>query len=318
MAAAPRVITHERATGVKREQLGCNNIGMMRVSPLAVLAVVAVVAVVGISLWRMGVLQEEAAVPVPSHWSYTLELTAATGDLKPAQPTTVAYQIRDDQGATLKDFAIAHEKLMHFIVIRHDLQHFQHVHPAFDSDTGAFTVTMTLPAPGPYRLFADFTPGAAVNPQVLPVVATADVEVGDRVAYAPIPVVPDAVREQAAGGYVVTYDVPDPLTAGASVTYRLAVAKNGRPVERLEPYLGALGHSVAIRADSLDYLHTHAEPAAGAGQPLAFSTVFPHPGRYGLFSQWQHEGQVVTADYVVEVSGGTAGGGGQNHQPHTP
>ena len=39
----------------------------------------------------------------------------------------------------------------------------------------------------------------------------------------------------------------------------LTVTKDGQPVTDLQPYLGAYGHLVALRAGDLAYLHVHPE-----------------------------------------------------------
>jgi hypothetical protein len=71
------------------------------------------------------------------------------------EPTTIKYRIKDDKRDIVTDFAIAHEKIMHFIVVRKDLTQFQHLHPDFNQETGEFSVAVTFPAAGPYRFFAD-------------------------------------------------------------------------------------------------------------------------------------------------------------------
>jgi hypothetical protein len=45
-------------------------------------------------------------------------------------------------------------------VVRRDLTGFQHVHPERDAG-GRWSVPLTLAAPGPYKVFADFIPKAA-------------------------------------------------------------------------------------------------------------------------------------------------------------
>ena len=62
---------------------------------------------------------------------------------------------------------------------------------------------------------------------------------------------------------------------------------------RVEPYLGANGHLVALREGDLAYLHTH--PETHSGRRIAFETEFPSAGRYRLFLQFKHEGKVRTA-----------------------
>ena len=86
----------------------------------------------------------------------------------------------------------------------------------------------------------------------------------------------------------------------------MKISKDQTPIE-LETYLGALGHSVILKERSLDYIHTHAEGGDhnehGSGSPseISFFTEFPLEGKYKIYTQFQHEGKVMTTVYVVEV-----------------
>ena len=104
-------------------------------------------------------------------------MTSDTTNVQPKLPTTLTYKIKNDRDEILKNYGIAHEKIMHLIVVRKDLLQFQHAHPEFDSLTGEFTVQLTFPTDGPYRIFPDFTPGDD-NPQKLPVTVYEDIDIG--------------------------------------------------------------------------------------------------------------------------------------------
>ena len=60
----------------------------------------------------------------------------------------------------------------------------------------------------------------------------------------------------------------------------------------LQPYLGALGHLVAIRDGDLAYLHVHPlDEADGPGGPqVRFAVEVPTAGTYGLFFDFSHGG----------------------------
>ena len=73
------------------------------------------------------------------------------------------------------------------------------------------------------------------------------------------------------------------------------------PVEDLEPYLGALGHLVALRESDLAFLHVHPETDEGSGPRISFRATFPSEGRYRLFLQFAHAGGVKTAAFTLEV-----------------
>lgn len=233
--------------------------------------------------------------------TYQPEITSDTISIKPNQPTMFSYKIKNDKGEILKNYEIVHEKIMHFIVVRKDLQNFQHLHPDFNKQNGEFTVTITFPTDGTYRVFPDFIP-TEDNPQKLPVTVYHDIDVGDINKYKAQPVTPDTNPKKTVGEYQITYNFPAELMMRNEIKYSLAVEKNDKPVTDLENYLGALGHSVIIKEDSLDFIHTHAEEINTRGPEIKFSTSFPKDGVYKIFTQFQHEGKVRTVDYIVEVN----------------
>ena len=233
--------------------------------------------------------------------SYEPEITSDTKNIKPNQPIKFSYKIKIDKGEVLKNYEIAHEKIMHFIVVREDLQNFQHLHPDFNQATGEFTVNITFPTDGVYRVFPDFTP-AEDNPQKLPITVYHDLDVGNMNKHKAQPVLPDTQPKKTVGEYQISYDFPAEIMMRNEITYSLTVEKNGQPVTNLEKYLGALGHSVVLKEGSLDFIHTHAEETSAKGPKIKFSTSFPEEGSYKIFTQFQHEGKVQIADYVIEVN----------------
>jgi hypothetical protein len=262
--------------------------------------------------------QADPAAMGHSHRGYYLVLTWGMKTLRPKQPTPVSFTITDDHGAVLKHFAISHEKQMHLIVVREDLQHFQHLHPTFDGTTGTFHTDITFPTDGPYRLFADFV-ARETNEHGRQVTVPGEVSVGDATRYRPQPVIAESSAQKTVGVYTIEYQwgKGPRLTSQQDVTYTLKVLKNGQPVTDLEPYLGALGHSVILKAETLDFIHTHAietaapgahtshgtaAPTNTTGPDVHFMAVFPSPGMYKVFTQLQHDGTVITTDYAVSVN----------------
>ena len=108
----------------------------------------------------------------------------------------------------------------------------------------------------------------------------------------------------AEGTYTVSLEGDTAPGAGTVLTTRIEL--DGEAVTDLEPYLGAFGHLVAIRAGDLGYLHVHPEEGE-PGPSIDFATAFPTPGTYRLFLDFQHRGVVRTAAFTVE-SGGVPGG----------
>ena len=94
--------------------------------------------------------------------------------------------------------------------------------------------------------------------------------------------------------------------AGTESELTLTVKRDGQPVTDLEPYLGALGHLVAIRDGDLAYLHVHPlDEAVGAGGPeVRFAVEVPTTGRYALFLDFSHGGVVRTASVLATATAG--------------
>ena len=68
------------------------------------------------------------------------------------------FHIQGPDGQPVTKFQIVHDKPLHLIVVRRNLSGYQHLHPALAAD-GTWTVALSLPPPGPYRAYADFTTG---------------------------------------------------------------------------------------------------------------------------------------------------------------
>lgn len=248
-------------------------------------------------------------LPVQSHRSYEVEMVSTLNDMRPNQSTKIAYKIKDDQGGVLKDFDVVHEKVMHFIVVRKDLKYFQHIHPSFDTTSGEFEIPVTFAADGEYRAFADFTPSTSqVGPDgnKLPVTIYKDIRVGNLSNYKPLPIGgTEGVKTY--GDYQVTI-VPSSgsLVSKNDQNFDFEIKKDGELVTNLETYLGALGHTVVLQEGDLQFIHAHAtqkstDPQTGK---VNFAITFPEAGNYKLFSQFQHEGKIITSDFVVGVTEG--------------
>ncbi|GDX61992.1 hypothetical protein LBMAG33_3020 [Candidatus Levyibacteriota bacterium] len=251
-----------------------------------------------------------------SHRGYDIEVTSNTQNIQPQKSTTITYKIKNDKDEILKDFEIAHEKIMHFILVRKDLQQFQHLHPDYNESTGEFKVDVTFPTDGPYRIFPDFTPGEE-NPQKLPVTVFEDINVGNISKYQAQAVTADTQSKKTFEGYDITFTVPASLKKQQELTYELTIQQGGKPVANLQSYLGALGHSVILKEGTLDFIHTHAlegdnaehggghmesSTTASTGPDIKFATTFPESGKYKIFTQFQHQGKVLTTDYIIDVN----------------
>ena len=227
---------------------------------------------------------------------YTIEPVEAT--LPTGERVPFAFRVTDPDGNAVTRYTEAHEKQLHLIVVRRDLSGFQHVHPELAAD-GTWTVDLELPSGGSYRAYADVVPTNLGRNVVL----GTDLDVaGD---YAPVDL-PAPAATTTVDGYQVDLTArgghPEP---GVETMLTYSVSRDGRPVDDLQPDLGAYGHLVTIRDGDLAYLHTHpadeATPGESGGPDIEFMTTFPSAGTYRLFLDFQVGGQVRTAELTVEV-----------------
>jgi hypothetical protein len=222
------------------------------------------------------------------------------------KPTILDIAIRETATKKLvSEFEVVHEKLLHLIVVSKDLTWFSHEHPEMQHD-GSFSLNLTFPAGGDYRLFADVAPkgaGSNILPTMLKVKGVAPTwnsalnVTGDTVETSGIR---GTLRKPAKG-----------LSAGTSadLVIDLKDAANGNAITDLQPYLGAMGHLILIHQDGQTFVHSHpleddASAAKAKQGTVTFAARFPKAGRYKAWAQFQRGGQVATLAWVFDVVGG--------------
>ncbi|MFD8687673.1 hypothetical protein [Streptomyces sp. NPDC059651] len=236
-----------------------------------------------------------------SERGYTLSL----GDsyVTAGGPVDLRFRILGADGRPVTAYRPAHGKELHLIVAPRDLSTFQHLHPSRAAD-GTWRTSADLSAAGEYRVFADFTPAGTSQGLTL----GADLHAAGDLR--PVPPARTG-RTVTVDGYRVT--LTGDLTPGRATRLGLTVAQDGRPVTDLQPYLGAYGHLVALRAGDLAYLHVHPDGEPGdagtaPGPDIAFTTTAPSRGSYRLFLDFRHGGVVRTAAFTVTATDGPARG----------
>jgi hypothetical protein len=212
----------------------------------------------------------------------------------PDTPAEVRFTVLGPGGHAVTEYRPLHERELHLIVVRRDLATFSHLHPTREAD-GTWHVELTLPSPGPYRAFADLAPQDGPE-MTLSADLTAPGEWTEEQLPAPS-------RRARADEYQV--DLTGELVAGVHSEIAFGVSRDG-PGVKLEPYLGALGHLVALRASDLTYLHVHPLEQASS-EAVPFGVEVPSPGAYRLFLQFQHENRVHTVAFTMHASEARAG-----------
>jgi len=240
---------------------------------------------------------------------YTLQLGERS--LPTGQQTPLDFRILGPDGHAVTDYQVAHDKELHLIVVRRDLTGFQHVHPSRAAD-GTWSVPVDLSAAGEYRVFADFAPAGHAG-----ITLGSDLAVAGSFAPQPLPA---PSRTAQVDGYTVT--LAGDLVAGQASELTLSVSRDGVPVTDLQPYLAAYGHLVALRDGDLAYLHVHpagtpGDGATAAGPGITFYATIPSAGNYALFLDFQHNGKVRTASFIVHADPATASAPSTVHAPDT-
>jgi hypothetical protein len=256
----------------------------------AVFAVCVLLALVGgYFIGRSSSSSSPTPPPTSAHvhaggGSYGLVVESPTFAVGVPQP--LRFTVRAPDGAVVTRFETVHDKRLHLIVLRTDLTGYQHLHPDLGPD-GMWSVALALPAPGSWRIFADFATIAADGHRVDDT-AMAQLQVPGSYAPAELPALsPSFVVD----GIVVTME--GALRAGGTVPL---LVRTSAPA--LERYLGAFGHLVVVRADDLSYVHVHPEEQLYRGA-VRFWVTAPGHGKYRAFFDFSIGGIVRTAEFTL-------------------
>jgi hypothetical protein len=246
----------------------------------------------------VGDAEEHAAPGSPATTGALPGLAVAQGgfrlvlerDQVPATPAVpFSFRLVDDGGTAVTTFDEVHERRLHLIVVGRNLVDYWHLHPTMDA-AGRWTADLPALPPGSYRVLADVKPTGHAG-----VTLGADLSVAGTVAATELP----PVEQQASvDGYDVTM-MGDPQLGESSFTF--AIERDGQAITT-EPYLGAAGHLVSLRAADLAYLHVHPLEAGGDPSAVRFAVELPSAGTYRLFFEFAHEGTVRTAAFTVELA----------------
>lgn len=211
--------------------------------------------------------------------------------LTPGDPLDWSFQVVTSNGNIVTEFDEAHGQRGHLIVVRRDLTRFQHLHPTLDADGTWRVEAFTLPDPGVYRAFIDLVVDGRPTTLGFDLFVSGEMEVAPR---------SDTSRRATADGYVVDLQTNE-ILAGEPVELAFEIRRDGEPVSRLDPYLGALGHLVTLREGDLAYLHVHPKETSPDSGRVEFGAQFPTPGRYRLFLQSKPDGKLITTHHDIRI-----------------
>src|SRR5687768_16135074 len=246
----------------------------------------------------------------------SVEMAVEPSKPQAGQQFIISYTLHEGgQPLTLNKLQITHERPMHLIVGSQDFSYFSHVQPERKGGC-LYSVTITVPKPGPYLLFNEFvTEKGVVQYDRHEITVSGEGAIGGEASPTPtlghVQQIEDLSTLLTADTGTVQRRVP--------TTFILDVSRGGQPVTDLEPYLGAAGHVVIISRDTTQFTHTHGEahdpnvphthsttthplPPVRFGPQIEFSHTFnTQPGLYKIWVQFIHAGKVVTVENTVEV-----------------
>jgi hypothetical protein len=240
---------------------------------------------------------------------YSLKVTTEPRAVKAGQKTKFRIAVSHPlTGEPVTQFGEVHDRLFHFFIISRDMKQFFHEHPVLDKD-GSFTLEHVLPAPGQYMLFSDFMPVGG-GPQLITTPLTTAGFDGD-IAMSWPNLKPDTSFVKSANGTTVDMQIdPAKLIVGeeSDIPIHFDDEKSGTPVKDLQRYLGAFGHAMMLSEDMTEHVHAHPEQMLegttvtdGGGPDLVFHALFPKPGLYRIWLQFQRNNVLSTIPFTVRV-----------------
>src|SRR5579862_727796 len=227
---------------------------------------------------------------IPEGHEFRVVIVTAPAVLKAQENIRLTLRVEDPEtGKPASAFEIMHEKLYHLFVVSQDLGFFAHVHPQIQADS-SFVLELKFPHPGLYRVLSDFYPKGA-TPQLI---ASSLFVTGTGFKLAPAHAEADLGPKSSENlGVELVMEPAQPIAGFKTMLFfRL------KPNDGIEPYIGAMGHMLAASEDLIDMMHTHpiyvTDPEGGAYKQLQFNLIFPRPGVYRVWVQFQRKGVVNT------------------------
>jgi hypothetical protein len=234
-------------------------------------------------------------IPPPRVGEYRMDVTVMPR--RGGGATGLELVIRDPESAKPVPTLIeVHERQLHLFIVSRDLETFAHVHPDRRSN-GAFAIRHELP-PGAYGVMADFLPATGTSQMLQRVIVTP----GYTGSLFAAPALTPGALEQTSGGLRIALDRSEVRARRPSLLrFQISDASTNQPVKDLEPFLGAAGHLLVVSPDLTTAFHAHPDGGLTAGPEVTFDPIFPAPGLYKMWVQFQRKGQVVTVPFVVSV-----------------
>jgi hypothetical protein len=226
---------------------------------------------------------------------YPLSLKVSPAQVPAERELELEFRVTDPKTeAPVTQFQVMHEKLFHLFIVASDLTYFAHEHPELDSG-GVFRLKTMLPKAGIYRLLADYDPVAG-TPQLTPKTITTAGYTKDLLSSFAKPPADLAPKQSENLEVELSTDPPQPIAGKKTLLFFKL-----KPMQGLQPYLGAWGHMLVASNDFIDMIHTHPS-YGGEREQIQFNVFFPREAIYRIWVQFQREGKVNTVSFTIPVS----------------
>lgn len=238
-----------------------------------------------------------------------VDVKSSPTKLVPGIQTTLRYSLAyTGTVAPVTGLALDHERIMHVILVSTDLTDIQHMHPA-EVAPGVYEVAFTPKLDTHYMAHATFKLGRQdlEDMRHLP----------DASGHVLKPSLTVDLAPKEVSGLRVALTPPAEIRSTEPALFRIRVdqANNGQAVRDLTAFLGAGADIVFASGDLRHVMHMYAQPGVPRqsgmrempaptlpfGPNLGFTQTFEAPGLYKLWVELEHEGQVITAPFTVEV-----------------
>ena len=178
---------------------------------------------------------------------------------------------------------IVHDKIMHAILVRDDLKHFEHIHPQALGE-GVFSVPFNFTASGFYRIWIDFT--------IEGIQHIVDFDIN-------VPGNAESEEKDMLDGLKVNFISSKEIAAGKETELKFEIFdKSNKPVSIAEKFLAASAHLIAIGEALEEFNHNHDENF-DKDNKLIFRHTFTESGKYRFWVQFSVEGKVRAASFDI-------------------
>ncbi|OGZ96008.1 MAG: hypothetical protein A2847_00070 [Candidatus Sungbacteria bacterium RIFCSPHIGHO2_01_FULL_50_25] len=247
-----------------------------------------------------------------------MDFTAAPTPILSGSPAELNFFVNEKPRGDPIDASllqVEHEKRMHVIGVRSDLNEFFHIHPNPTSTPGVFTVRGAFSKPGVYKIWSETKKDGvihAIGHQEFSVLGEG--AVSEKIV--------SFGRSVISGEYQVSLELDEPVIKGREYDLSFDIhARAGKEVG-FEDYLGAKMHVVVISDDLREFIHTHPEEedvheargfvsdayahggapdenTGAADETVDFHVTFPRAGLYRVFAQFRPQGANLPPDEAL-------------------